>query len=183
MGDINIDVLDKAAQNTKELEEFLSQCGLTNHIKNVSRHANVKNSCLDHIYLNCNIINESGTLDMHMSDHLPVFVNRKKSKILRDKVKYTGRSYRNYDTVIYSEQLRVRHWEAFDAELDPNVLWQIVHDNVYQTLDILHPTKEFSVKKYKEPWIANEHLELIRDKDVALKKAKRTKKVEDWNIA
>ena len=183
MGDINIDALDKKSQNTKDLKEFLSQSGLVNHIKDVSRFANTKNSCLDHIYSNCNIVTDSGTLDVYISDHLPVFLNRKKSKILQNKVEFTGRSYRNYDFDVYANELRNKNWKNFDTETDPNQLWQIFHDNVYQSLDVLYPTKTFSVKKYKEPWITNEHLELIRDKDLALKKAKRTKKDTDWVIA
>ena len=73
------------------------QCGLTNHIREISRFANTKNSCLDHIYSNCNIVNECGTLNVSISDHVPVFLNRKKGKFLQEKVNFTGRSYRNYN--------------------------------------------------------------------------------------
>ena len=41
----------------------------------------------------------------------------------------------------------------------------------------------FNIKKYKDPWITPELLEMIRDKDVALKKAKRTKRAADWHNA
>ena len=131
-------------QNVYELKEFLIQNGLTNHIKYCSRFANTKNSCLDHIYSNCNIVNDCGTLDLHISDHIPVFVNRKKANILHDKAEFTGRSYRDYNYDVFADELRTRQWESFDLETDPNVLWQIFHTNVLKTLDILHPA---SIKK------------------------------------
>ena len=183
MGDVNIDALDTTASNAKELKECLSQCGLTNHIREISRFANAKNSCLDHIYSNCNIVNECGTLNVSISDHVPVFLNRKKGKFLQEKVRFTGRSYRNYNSELLRDELQSKPWDNFDIETDPNNLWQIFHDNILQTLDTLYPLKEFSIKKYKEPWVTNEHLELIRDKDLALRKAKRTKMGDDWNLA
>ena len=183
MGDANIDVLDKTSPKAKELKEFLLQCGLTNHIKEVSRYANEKNSCLDHIYSNCNIVNDCGTLDISISDHLPIFLDRKKMQVLQNKVEFTGRSYLNYNTEIFTDELNARPWDKFDAETDPNVLWKIFHDNVYQTLDVLCPSKKFSIKKYKEPWVTNEHLELIRDKDQALEKAKKSKSEDNWVTA
>ena len=60
MGDINIDFKDRKFEGTKELKEFLSQTGLTNHISTCTRYSTSKNSCLDHVYTNSNIINDCG---------------------------------------------------------------------------------------------------------------------------
>ena len=49
--------------------------------------------------------NASGTTDLHISDHIPVFVNRKKANIMQDKVEFTGRSYRNYNPNVFAEEL------------------------------------------------------------------------------
>ena len=45
------------------------------------------------------------------------------------------------------------------------------------------PLKEFKIKKLKEPWVTPELLEFIKDKDMALRKAKKTKSDADWEIA
>ena len=55
--------------------------------------------------------------------------------------------------------------------------------NIIAVSDIMCPVKTFNIKKYKDPWITPEILGQIRDKDQALKKAKRTKKDDDWQIA
>ena len=45
------------------------------------------------------------------------------------------------------------------------------------------PLKSFKGSKPREPWIMNEALEAIRDKERALRKAKTTKNEGDWEIA
>ena len=56
-------------------------------------------------------------------------------------------------------------------------------NNIITVADNMCPIKNFNVKKYRDPWISPEILELKRDKDKALKKAKRTKLDNDWNEA
>ena len=66
----------------------------------------------------------------------------------------------------------------FDNETNPNLLWQIFHDNISQTIRY---TKKNSIRKYKEPWFTNGQLELMTDQyNLALKKGKITKNSEDW---
>ena len=43
--------------------------------------------------------------------------------------------------------------------------------------------KEFNIKRVKEPWVTPELLEFIKDKDKALKKAKKSQLLEDWIVA
>ena len=45
------------------------------------------------------------------------------------------------------------------------------------------PLKSYNIKKVKEIWVKNELLEMIKDEDMALRKAKRSKSVDDWKIA
>ena len=56
-------------------------------------------------------------------------------------------------------------------------------DNITKIADTICPSKTFKIKKFKEPWLSNEILELIKDKDRALKKAKRSKTADDWKLA
>ena len=55
--------------------------------------------------------------------------------------------------------------------------------NIKASLDEICPLKIFKIKKFKEPWVSQELLEIIKDKDILLKKAKKTKLPEDWKIA
>ena len=75
------------------------------------------------------------------------------------------------------------NWEQFYAERDPAVCWEITENKIRARLNRLCPQKEFKVKEIKDPWISNEILEEIKDKDRLLFTARRTKKEEDWVLA
>ena len=49
-----------------------------------------------------------------------------------------------------------------------------------KNIEAMCPMKSFRVSEFKEPWMTNEAIEAIRDKDRALSRARRTKKEEDW---
>ena len=61
--------------------------------------------------------------------------------------------------------------------------WAYFHNAIKNILDELCPIKKFKINKLKQPWITPHLLELIKDKDFKLKKAKKTKKEADWKEA
>ena len=52
-----------------------------------------------------------------------------------------------------------------------------------QKVDAMCPLKQFKVRNSEKPWFSNELLEQIKDKDRALRKAKRSGTSEDWKLA
>ena len=50
-------------------------------------------------------------------------------------------------------------------------------------IDEICPIKTFNIKQLKDPWITNEILEAIHDKDYLLARAKKSNKPADWVIA
>ena len=182
-GDINIDWLEKRSNPTKKLVEFLSQVRLVNFISDPTRYSKTKDSCIDHIYSNSGCILESGVLDVNISDHELVYLVRKKQKTVNVKYEFMGRSYVGYDSDAVNTLLANDTWDDFYNNTDPNRLWNIFKNKILSAIDILCPQTKFEIKKFKEPWLSNEILEFIKDKDRALKKAKRTRTEEDWKIA
>ena len=55
--------------------------------------------------------------------------------------------------------------------------------NIKKTINELCPLKHFKIKKLREPWISNELLEQMKDKDRLLRKATKSKKSDDWKAA
>ena len=96
---------------------------------------------------------------------------------------FTGRSYRNYSKEIFQEKLDNFSWVNFYNIEDPNLGWEIMYERIISTLDVMCPEKIFKINSYKEPWMNKDLMELIIDKDKALKKAKNSNKQEDWDIA
>ena len=165
MGDFNIDMLDKSCDLCKEFNSLISSHGLKPHIFESTRKG-TKESCLDNIYSNSDIIKYSGKLDWNFSDHQAVFVNRKKTFEKMSKIKFIGRSYKNYDKEIFQENLKDFNWNEFFVEEDPDVCWSICISKIIKTLDEMCPEKEF-----------------IIDKDKALRVAKKSNIEDDWKYA
>ena len=114
---------------------------------------------------------------------MAVCTTRKKTVIRKEKISFKGRSYKNYNVIDFQQSMINHNWEEFFRGSDPNVLWQFIHEAIRAYIDPMCPMKEFKVLKAREPWITNEILEAIKDKDRLLNKARRTKSEADWYIA
>ena len=73
-------------------------------------------------------------------------------------------------------ELFEQDWTKFFATNNPDELWNIMLTKITTVADVMFPEKSFKIRKYRDPWISPELLDLMRDKDIALKKAKNKKK-------
>ena len=82
----------------KTLKSLFDDFNLTQIKKNLARVTNKCKSTIDLISTNIDrsIIKNSGVLDYIISDHLPVYINIKRTKCRREHVRSTIRSYRYY---------------------------------------------------------------------------------------
>ena len=183
MGDFNIDYLDKKSQDTKKLKTILKQFGIDQLINKPTRYSLLRDSCLDLLCTNSDYIAKSLVCNINLSDHEMVLLTRKKVTIKQEKITFVGRSYKNYDKNIFTERLLAQSWENFETESDPEALWDTLIKNILNCIDPICPQKSFKVRCSEKPWFTNELLEQIKDKDRALKKAKKTGKGEHWKIA
>ena len=94
-----------------------------------------------------------------------------------------GRSYKTFVREDFQEALINLDWTAFYETNDPNVCWGIMDDIIRHTLNAMCPLRNFRVQEIREPWITDELLEEIKDKDNLLTIAKQTNLVEDWILA
>ena len=109
-----------------------------------------------------------------------ILATRKKIHVKKNKCKFTGRSYRNYNKEEFQNEVRDSDWNGFEMQNTVSDKWKEMLNIFYNCIDEMCPIKNFSVKQEKEPWITPELLELIKDKDHAIKKAK--KKQDDPNL-
>ena len=181
MGDLNIDILDKNNRFVKILLNMAKQLGLRQLITEPTRYSPVKDSCLDLFFTNSDIIAKAGVSNVNISDHQMIMLTRKKAKLVKQKCEFYGRSYRNYNKDIFQERIRDANWEFLEHERDVNTQWKMFEQNISTILDKMCPQKMFKIKQVKQPWITPRLLELILDKDKALKKAKKSKNRELWN--
>ena len=187
MGDFNINYKDTKSPSFKELDFTMKSLGLTQLISEPTRN-NIRNgidnsSVLDLIFTNSDFISRAELFDINLSDHIPVMTTRKKLYVKSKKVEFKGRSYKNYNKDLFQDSLVNSNWDNYFANDDPNNLWDIMREKILDSISPLCPLRSFRVPEAKEPWITNEALEAIRDKDNLLKRARRTKSEGDWENA
>ena len=180
MGDFNIDFLDKKDSKCKKLIDLIRPFGLRQLIKEPTRLTFDRNSCLDLFITNCDNISKSGVCNINISDHLPILLTRKRIKIPKRKCTFTGRSYRNYNRNTFQQYLKEADWNAFNNGSTVTAKWKCFQEIIRGTIDKMCPLKLFRIKKDKEPWINNQLIELIKDKDYALKRTKKKKDPILW---
>ena len=183
MGDLNIDILDIHNNPAKELINRMKQMGLRQLIKEPTRFSQTKDSCIDLIFTNSDIVARSGVCNINISDHQMILFTRKKAKFLKQKCDFTGRSYRNYNKVIFLDRIKNADWSFLNVDMNVQDQWEYWLLLIKTELDKMCPLKTFKIKQIKQQWITPRLIELIKDKDVALKNAKKAKNPALWTEA
>ena len=185
MGDMNIDV--RGSSDDKDaLYTALRPYKLTQLITDITRFAtkpNAKDSTLDLIFTNIDCVSNKGVLNNHLSDHLPVYMTRKKIKEKVEKIEVRGRSYLKLNDMLLKQGLDNYDWSKFNDANCVITCWEEYERAITLTLDKYCPVKTFSVPKYDDPWMTKEMYEIMRDKNSKLATSRRTKTLADKKIA
>ena len=98
-----------------------------------------------------------------------------------------GRSYLRYNSEQFQNLFREENWvdvDNFNIEhVDTNFLWEILENNMINTVNKLCPVKELSVLISKPKWMNDDIVLLMRHRDKLYKKARRTKDPVVWRKA
>ena len=78
MGDFNIDIVEKDNDIIKRFLNLMKQFGLKQFIDEPTRYSTNKNSILDLIFSNSDIISKVGVHNVNISDHQLILLTRKK---------------------------------------------------------------------------------------------------------
>ena len=187
LGDFNINWNDKKSLATKELGITTAIWGLKPQIVGNTRiglqNGTVRTSCIDNIFTNSEEIRRTQILDWNISDHLVVAVKRKRERVRIKKVSFKGRSYKNYVKEDMQEELIRLDWEKYYEVQDPEECWNIIEGRINDHLDRVAPQKVFKVKEVRDPWVTNEILEEIKDKDRVFREARRSGVANDLIMA
>ena len=142
-------------------------------------HYSTTNRIIDQVYTNSSCVSKSGVLDWNVSDHLPVYIARKKQIILE----FEGRSYIQYSKEALSNWLLDQDWNRFNMLKNVNVQWLMIKKEIRKAVDILAPVHSFIFKKNRPTWFTDELMEILRDKDTLMSHARKTKDQIDIEIA
>ena len=182
MGDFNVNYSNPLSPGYQDLKWFEQRTGLSQYITTTTRFSQT-NSCIDLFFTNCNCITKSGVLDVNISDHQAIFITPKHIPKRKKAAQFFGRSYLNFDGEIFYENILNYNWNHLYTLIDIDEAWEYFISHIMSTIDAMCPLRTFDIKNMKDPWISNKILESIHDKDLLIKRAKRTDNVDDWKIA
>ena len=180
IGDMNMNVLDKGNKDIQCFVNSLKQKGLLQYIKEHTRISSTTSTCIDLCFSNTNMLAKAIVCDVAISDHELILVTRKKGPTVKVKCAFYGRSYRNFDKTQFKNKLSEYNWDNLQDINNVDRKWAYLHKTISDILDEMCPIKKFKINKIKQPWITPQLLELIKDKDFKLAKAKRSKLPADW---
>ena len=183
MGDFNIDYLAKDNLQKYRVINIESKHNLTQLISSPTRVTQLSKTFLDWIYSDSSCICNSGTINLNISDHLPVFLIRKKTRNKIEKHHTTGRSYLHYNKDQFGQTLTEQDWTNFDLSTDVAVLWETIEINISKSLDLTCPIRKLTVSNTKPEWLSGEVLQLMRKRDAAYRKARQTQNDIEWRKA
>ena len=182
LGDINIDYRLRHTLDYKRIKDLEREYQLKQLITSPTRITPRHSSIIDMIFTDMEHIHSFGTLNNAISDHLPVFIAKKKGKVVKN-ISYTeGRSYKQYNKETYQQLIRNDcRWISFwDPTIDPNEQWEIVYETILDASNQLCPIVKMKINENNPQWFSHELLQEIYYKDELYHHFKVTRTSEDW---
>ena len=180
LGDFNINYSSKKMPETRKLITWQNKYGLSQLIKGNTRSAKTSRSLIDLIFTNMDHCHETGVIELHLSDHQPVYVVKKKPRDNRAKTCFSGRTYMMYNKDLLSDSLTNNVKNSFLQCEDPNQCWEQMENFLRTFLDVHCPIKTFRTRENTPAWVTREIIVMAKDRDRAWKQAKTTNSDEDW---
>ena len=182
MGDLNVNYLTQNTSPFKMLKEIERDFGLKQLITEPTRVTQNSSTLIDLMLTDCDQVSTSGVLDINISDHLPIFYVRKKSREKTPKKIVYGRSYKNYNVDVYQRDIvDDTRWELFwSCDPDVNKLWELMYNIIVSHADCHSPVVKMCVNETCPYWYTRELIEEINQKNVLYRRAKSSKLDEDW---
>ena len=160
-----MDYLNRANDDRLKYINIFKNLGIRQLITKFTRPNKKGGTCIDWVVTNSIYVNASGTYDVFISDHLPVYCIRKKARESHKIVYTTFRDMSNYDADVFSTLLKSESWEEFFAMEQPDDMWSILYNKIYDILAIMCPFKRYRQREKVTPWITPEIYRIMRRRD------------------
>ena len=177
LGDFNLCLRKKVSNLHKQYNEVLNIFNGKQLIKEITRETDTTQSCIDHIFTNNEKkISQAGVITTGISDHYITYCTRK--SIIAPLGKHNTakiRSLRNYSIDLLLNKLREVEWTNVTNCDNTNDAWENFRNIFIGILDLIAPLKEVRIKLRTEPWIDDNILQLIRERDKLLTQSNKNK--------
>ena len=183
LGDINIDYLNRTDDNRTRFLRLFKRFGLRQYIDSITRPNTRGGTCLDWIISNSDFVKIAGVTNDLISDHLTIYIIKKKEREQHKTVYRTLRDLSNFDSNIFRQLLINDTWEMFDNAENVSDLWDIFYKKVYDILAIMCPLKRFKQREHVTPWLSADIYKAMRERDKLVKLFKVTRNQAHLKLA
>ena len=184
MGDMNVNYRERHNVAFEMLKEFERVYNLVQLIKDPTRVTIRSKTTIDLIWTNIGHVSESGVLETILSDHLPVYIIKKKCRESKEFSYITGRSYKNYvkESFQYDINSHVKWKNFWECESDPEKLWAIMEEIISDCANYHCPIVRMKIRENSPAWFSREIVEELYLKDDRYNQARSSGKELDWDI-
>ena len=160
LGDLNKDYTRGADQNKPKMKDLEIKYSMRQLIVQPTRITLHCKSTIDLVYTTIanDLIIDSGVLDVHISDHLLVFVIKKKRRERHIKRDIYVRKAALYSYDIFSNViLDDARWKTFwEPTLTVDELWELLITIIRDSLNKICPFKRISIREKQHDWYDGE---------------------------
>ncbi|CAB4031940.1 Hypothetical predicted protein [Paramuricea clavata] len=184
LGDLNCNMLENG-QERRALTNFSTELNLTQIIKTPTRITATSQTLIDVILVSSTaLVLESGVINTSISDHLPVYVLLKLKAPKMPACYITTRSYKNYNPSLFSSDLVTKSDRLLSilSNTNVNTILETFKDVLHSTLDVHAPLKTFKIRNRSCPYVTNEIKELMKSRDLHLRRFQLTRAEGDWVV-
>ena len=143
--------------------------------------ANQAPSGLDHYFTtNPRKLSDVQAINIGSCDHKLIFATRFSKNITRNPRIIKKRSFKNFDAQEFLIAIRkISWWKIYSCE-DVNLAVKMLSEEITKILDVMAPIKVIQVRTNYAPWLSPKTKELMKQRDLAQKKASESNLADDW---
>lgn len=180
-GDLNCNLLEPQCSEAIALLDFCKSVNLTQLIKEPTRVTETSSTLLDVIITsNTNLVDSSGVLPCHISDHYLVHATLKLKNPKPPPRFVRMRSFKYYDGQQFAADLEQIPWDEVASAEDASEMLDRFNNKFIDVLDAHAPVKTIRIKHRCCPFVDAEIRDLMRNRNILLKRARQTRMLVDW---
>ena len=180
MGDINEDYLKK---NNEDIKEIFRLHGLRLLIEAPTRITTESSTLIDVLLTNKpDVISSSHVISYSLSDHEMIEYVPKINHIKTSPRIIKCRNYSKYDINEVLRSLNSRNWSPLYNMTNVNAACSFLNSILKEVIDIHAPQMKKKVKGKHSPWLTLDLKLEMNQRDVLLRKARKSKAPNDWKL-
>ena len=179
LGDFNVNYLDK--NDNKELKTIINVNGFEQIVKTATRITPTTETLIDLILTNnSSNIKDTIVYPLSIGDHDIIGCNRKLNCAKYEPIFKQTRDYKNYDPLALLNDVKKIDWNPLYQLHDTDEATIFLTSTLKTAFDKHAPHTTKVIKGKPSPWLRKDLTLLMNQRDLALRKARRTKSEDDY---